>query len=220
VRPHGSPHDDAANPAPQSAGGAVGSSVRRVEDARLLRGAGRFVDDVDRPGQLWLRVVRASSAHAELTGVERDRALEVPGVHAVLTAADLHPVPRIPVRLGPFDQPLDAYLQPVLAEGRVRYVGEPVAAVVAEDPYLAEDAAELVGAELEPLPVVLDAREAVEPDAPALHDGGNEALTLERGYGDAEAAFARAAHVVEIEVEVGRSRRAGSSPTTTRRSTG
>jgi aerobic carbon-monoxide dehydrogenase large subunit len=204
VTPHGSPHDDAANPAPQSAGGAVGSSVRRVEDARLLRGAGRFVDDVDRPGQLWLRVVRASSAHAELTGVERDRALEVPGVHAVLTAADLHPVPRIPVRLGPFDQPLDAYLQPVLAEGRVRYVGEPVAAVVAEDPYLAEDAAELVGAELEPLPVVLDAREAVEPDAPALHDGGNEALTLERGYGDAEAAFARAAHVVEIEVEVGR----------------
>jgi aerobic carbon-monoxide dehydrogenase large subunit len=183
---------------------AVGSSVRRVEDARLLRGAGRFVDDVDRPGQLWVRVVRASSAHARLTGVERARALEVPGVHAVLTAADLEPVPRIPVRLGPFDQPLDAYLQPVLAEDRVRYVGEPVAAVVAEDPYVAEDAAELVIAELEPLPVVLDACEAVGSGAPELHDGGNEALVLERGYGDAEAAFARAAHVVEVEVEVGR----------------
>jgi len=183
---------------------AVGRSVRRVEDARLLRGAGRFVDDVDRPGQLWLRIVRASSAHARLTGVDRDRARELPGVHAVLVAADLDPVPRIPVRLDPFDQPLDAYLQPVLADGRIRYVGEPVAAVVADDPYLAEDAAELVAAELEPLPVVLDAREAVDPGAAELHDGGNEALVLERRYGDAAGAFARAAHVVEIEVEVGR----------------
>ena len=173
---------------------AVGSSVRRVEDARLLRGTGRFVDDVDRPGQLWLRIVRASSAHARLTGVDRERALELPGVHAVLTAEDLDPLPRIPVRLGPFDQPLDAYLQPVLADGRVRYVGEPVAAVVADDPYLAEDAAELVVAEVEPLPVALDAREAVGNGAAELHDGGNEALVLERGYGDAAGAFARAAH--------------------------
>jgi aerobic carbon-monoxide dehydrogenase large subunit len=202
--PRGSPDDDASPPAPQSAGAAVGRSVRRVEDGRLLRGAGRFVDDVDRPGQLSMRIVRASSAHARIVGIDRDRALEVTGVHAVLTAADLDPVPRIPVRLGPFDQPLDAYLQPVLADGRVRYVGEPVAAVVAEDPYLAEDAAELVVAELEPLPVVLDARAAIGSDAAELHDGGNEALVLERGYGDSAGAFARAAHVVEIEVEVGR----------------
>ncbi|HEX2104470.1 MAG TPA: xanthine dehydrogenase family protein molybdopterin-binding subunit [Solirubrobacteraceae bacterium] len=188
----------------RSHGQAVGRSVRRVEDARLLRGAGRFVDDVDRPGQLWMRVVRAASAHAEIRAIDRDRALALPGVHAVLTAADLDPVPRIPVRLGPFDRPLDAFLQPVLADGRGRYVGEPVAAVVADDPYLAEDAAELVAAELEPLPVVLDARAAVEPGAPALHQGGNEALALERGYGDVEAAFARAAHVVEVEVDVGR----------------
>jgi aerobic carbon-monoxide dehydrogenase large subunit len=183
---------------------AVGRSVRRIEDDRLLRGAGRFVDDVDRPGQVWMRVVRATSAHARLLSVDRARALELPGVHAVLAADDLDPVPHIPVRLGPFDQPLDAYLQPVLAAGRVRYVGEPVAAVVADDPYLAEDAAELVVAELEALPVVLDARAAVAPGAPELHDGGNEALTLERGYGDVEAAFERAAHVVEVDVEVGR----------------
>jgi aerobic carbon-monoxide dehydrogenase large subunit len=170
---------------------AVGRSVRRVEDARLLRGAGRFVDDVDRPGQLWMRVVRSPSAHADLRGVETAAAGELPGVRAVVTAADFDSVPRIPVRLGPFDQPLDDFLQPVLADGRVRYVGEPIAVVVADDPYVAEDAAELVACDLEPLEVVLDARET-------------EALALERGYGDVEAAFDRAAHVVEVEVDVGR----------------
>jgi aerobic carbon-monoxide dehydrogenase large subunit len=169
----------------------VGRSVRRVEDARLLTGAGRFVDDVDRPGQLWMRVVRAPAAHAELRAIDTAAAREVAGVHAIVTAADFDPVPRIPVRLGPFDQPLDDYLQPVLATDRVRYVGEPVAVVVADDPYVAEDAAELVTCDLEALPVVLDAR-----------DG--EVLTLERGYGDADGAFDRAAHVVEVEVEVGR----------------
>src|SRR4051812_6673679 len=169
----------------------VGRSVRRVEDDRLLRGAGRFVDDVDRPGQLWMRVVRAPSAHAALCAVDTAAARDVPGVRAVITAADFDPLPRIPVRLGPFDEPLDDFLQPVLAHERVRYVGEPVAAVVADDPYVAEDAAELVVCELEALDVVLDAR-----------DGA--ALELERGYGDVEGAFERAAHVVEVEVEVGR----------------
>jgi carbon-monoxide dehydrogenase large subunit/6-hydroxypseudooxynicotine dehydrogenase subunit gamma len=183
---------------------AVGRSVRRREDDRLLRGAGRFVDDVDRPGQLWMRIVRASAAHARLLAVDTERALEVPGVHTVLTAAALEPVPRIPVRLGPFDEPLDAWLQPVLACDRVRYVGEPVAAVVAEDPYVAEDAAELVAAELEGLPAVLDATAAVEAGAEPLHEGGNEATTLRRGYGDVDDAFGRAAHVVEVDVEVGR----------------
>jgi carbon-monoxide dehydrogenase large subunit/6-hydroxypseudooxynicotine dehydrogenase subunit gamma len=183
---------------------AVGRSVRRREDDRLLRGAGRFVDDVDRPGQLWMRIVRSSVAHARLLAVDTKRALEVPGVHTVLTAAALEPVPRIPVRLGPFDEPLDAWLQPVLACERVRYVGEPVAAVVAEDPYVAEDAAELVGAELEGLPAVLDATAAVEAGAEALHEGGNEAIVLRRGYGDVDDAFGRAAHVVEVDVDVGR----------------
>jgi aerobic carbon-monoxide dehydrogenase large subunit len=200
----GSSSHDAMRPGPQSAGSVVGRSVRRVEDARLLRGAGRFVDDVDRPGQLWMRVVRAGAAHANVLGIDCAAALAVPGVHAVLTAEDLDPVPRIPVRLGPFDRPLDAFLQPVLAEGRVRYVGEPVAAVVADDAYVAEDAAELVVAELEALPVALDARDAIAAGAATLHDDGNEALTLERGYGDVDGAFEQAEHVVEVEVQVGR----------------
>jgi carbon-monoxide dehydrogenase large subunit len=169
----------------------VGRSVRRVEDDRLLRGAGRFVDDVDRPGQLWMRVVRAPTAHAALHGIDTAAARDVPGVHAILTAADFDPVPRIPVRLETADAPLDDYLQPVLAAGEVRYVGEPVAAVVADDPYVAEDAAERVVCDLDALDVVLDTR-----------DG--EILTLDRGYGDVDGAFERAAHVVEVEVEVGR----------------
>src|SRR3954465_13259355 len=167
----------------------VGRSARRNEDERLLRGGGRFVDDVDRSGQLWMRVVRAPSAHAKLLGVDTAAAREVPGVRAVVTAADLNPVPPIPLRLRPFDQPLDDFLQPVLAVERVRYVGEPVAAVVADDPYVAEDAAELVACELDALNVVLDAR-------------GGAAFTLRRGYGDVDEAFERAARVVDVEVEV------------------
>ena len=184
---------------------AVGQRIRRREDQRLLRGAGHFVDDVNRAGQLWMRVVRASSAHARIAGVDLEPARALPGVHAALCADDLGELPCIPLRLGPFDQPLDAFLQPVLARDRVRYVGEPVAVVVAEDAYLAEDAAELVRVEYEELPVVLDAREAVAAGAPALRDGQpNECTTLRRGYGDVESAFARAAHVVSVEVRVGR----------------
>ena len=165
----------------------------RNEDARLLRGLGRFVDDVDRPGQLHARVVRSTQAHAGLTRVDGERARAHRGVHAVLTAADLRPMPRIPVRLGPFDQPLDDHLQPLLADGEVRYVGEPVAVVVSEDPYGAEDAAELVAIEYDAREAVLDARNA------PVH-----AATLRRGYGDADEAFAGAAHVCELELYVSR----------------
>jgi carbon-monoxide dehydrogenase large subunit/6-hydroxypseudooxynicotine dehydrogenase subunit gamma len=170
----------------------VGRSVRRVEDARLLTGAGRFVDDVDRAGQLWMRVVRSPSAHAELRGIDTAAAREIDGVCAVVTAADLgDPPPHIPVRLETADAPLGDCLQPVLATGRVRYVGEPVAVVVADDPYVAEDAAELVTCDLEALDVVLDA-------------GTDPVVQLERRFGDVDAAFAKADRVVEVEVEVGR----------------
>jgi aerobic carbon-monoxide dehydrogenase large subunit len=166
--------------------------TRRREDARLLRGAGHFVDDVDRPGQLWMRVVRADVAHARILAVDAARARALPGVAAVVTGADLAGVDRIPMRLGSTDEDLSAYLQPVLALDEVRYVGEPVAAVVAEDPYLAEDAAELVAVEYEELPVLVGA------------DGAEPCTVLRRGFGDAEAGFAGAAHVEELEVVMGR----------------
>jgi carbon-monoxide dehydrogenase large subunit/6-hydroxypseudooxynicotine dehydrogenase subunit gamma len=184
---------------------AVGQRIQRLEDPRLLLGLGRFVDDVDRPGQVWMRVVRASTAHARITSVDLEAARALPGVHVALAAEHLGDVPTIPLRLGPADEPLDAYLQPVLASERVRYVGEPVAVVVADDPYLAEDAADLVRVEFEELPVVLDAREAAAAGSPALRDGlPNECTTLRRGYGDVEGAFERAARVVSVDVRVGR----------------
>jgi carbon-monoxide dehydrogenase large subunit len=173
----------------------LGEPVRRLEDDRLLRGAGRFADDVDRAGQRFLRVVRSSAAHARITGIETWAAMAIPGVHAVLTAADLSAdlgqVPVIPMRIPPADRDLTEFLQPVLAGDEVRYVGEPVAAVLADDPYLAEDAAELVAVDYEELEPVLDA-------------AGHEATRIEVGYGDTEAAFAGAAHVVQADVRIGR----------------
>ncbi len=177
----------------------------RVEDARLLAGQGRFVDDVDLPGQLWMRVVRSQVAHAIVRDVDTSAARAAEGVHSVVTAADLPEVGPIPVRVQVADQPLEPYLQPVLARERVRYVGEPVAVVLAGDPYAAEDAAELVAIEYEPLPAAVDLRAALDPGAPALFEGsGNQAAELEMGYGDVEAAFAHAAHVTRAELTIGR----------------
>ncbi|HEX2182250.1 MAG TPA: xanthine dehydrogenase family protein molybdopterin-binding subunit [Rubrobacteraceae bacterium] len=183
---------------------AVGRRIGRLEDRRLLRGLGHFVDDVNLAGQLWMRVLRAPLAHARIEGIDAEAALAFPGVEAVLTGEDLEGIPPIPVRTAS-EHRLDEFLQPVLASERVRYVGEPVAVVVADDPYLAEDAAELIEVSYEALPVALDAREAVEADAPQLRDeAGNEAATLSMGYGDVEEAFRRAARVVEAEVKIGR----------------
>ena len=183
---------------------AVGRRIGRLEDRRLLRGLGHFVDDVNRTGQLWMRVLRAPLAHARIESIDAEAALALPGVEAVLTGEDVEGVPPIPVRTAT-EHRLDEFLQPVLARERVRYVGEPVAVVLAEDPYLAEDAAELIEVDYEALPVALDARTAVETDAPQLRDeASNEAATLSMGYGDVEEAFRRAARVVEAEVKIGR----------------
>ncbi|MCB5183459.1 xanthine dehydrogenase family protein molybdopterin-binding subunit [Streptomyces antimicrobicus] len=176
--------------------GALGRSVPRLEDDRLLRGRGRFHDDVVRPGQLWLRVVRSPLAHAEIRGVDTARAAALPGVVAVVTAADLPAHLRIPVRQPHPGLDFTPHLQPPLARGHVRYAGEPVAAVLAEDPYLAEDAAELVALDLAEREPVLDARTA--PAATC------EVGVVDFGYGDVDAAFAGAAHVVAAELRTGR----------------
>src|SRR5215472_13367658 len=149
--------------------GYVGSRLRRREDPRLLAGAGSFADDEDRPGQLWMRVVRSPVALAALGAVDTSGALALDGVRAVLTGADISLAP-IPVRVSPDPGQLLPYLQPVLARDRVRYVGEPVAVVVADDPYLAEDGADLVAAEYAEIAPVRDARAACAPGAPQLFD--------------------------------------------------
>lgn len=182
----------------------VGKRVPRLEDRRLLRGVGRFVDDVDLPGQLHMKVVRADVAHARVGRVSLEAAARAPGVRLAIAAADLGEVPTIPLRLD-FGVELDPYLQPVLATDRVRYVGEPVAAVVAEDPYAAEDAAALVEVDYAPLGVVLDPLEAIAASGTSLREGrANEAAELRKSFGDVEAAFERASHVVSARLRVGR----------------
>jgi aerobic carbon-monoxide dehydrogenase large subunit len=172
---------------------AVGRSVRRIEDRRLLTGRGKYAADFRLPGMLHAAVLRSAHAHARLGAISVANALACPGVVAVVTADDLGDVGRIPVRLGPRPS-IVACLQPPLARDKVRYVGEPVAFVVAESRYLAEDALEAIEVDYDPLPAIADARRAVEGDAPVLHEaiGGNIVATLHTHKGDAMAAMATA----------------------------
>jgi len=170
----------------------IGARVPRKEDPRLLRGQGRFGADMSRPGQVWARMVRSPVAHGRLRAVHTTRAAAAPGVVAVVTAADLPGRLEIPVRLDVQGIDLTDYLQPVLAAETVRYVGEPLAVVLADDPYLAEDAAELVDADIDAAPAVLDAAD------------GRVAAEFSLGYGDVAAAFDAAEHVVRTEISIGR----------------
>ena len=137
----------------------IGQSVERLEDPPLVTGRGRFAGDINFPRQLHMRIVRSNHAHANIASIDTDAARALPGVVAVWTADDIADVPPIDFREGPIEK-LAPYRQPVLAQHKVRYVGEPVAAVFAEDPYVAEDAADLVTMEVEELPPLLVAREA------------------------------------------------------------
>jgi aerobic carbon-monoxide dehydrogenase large subunit len=178
----------------------VGQPVKRLEDLPLVTGRGRYAGDINFPGQLHMRVVRSSHAHGRIVSVDASRALAAPGVTAVWTAADVSELRPIALREGP-DEHLDPYLQPILAARRVRYVGEPVAAVFGDDPYRAEDAAERVRLEIEELPALMSAQ-----DAPGEFDAGRstEPLVIRKGYGDVEASF-RAAHaVIELDLSIGR----------------
>jgi len=155
----------------------VGVSIKRLEDPRLLRGAGRYVDDVVRPGMAHAVIVRSAHAHARLRHVDLRRALAHPAVLGGVTGADLaEPVRVIPLRSGARPE-LAPYLQPPLARERVRYVGEPVAVLVASDRAAAEDARELVEIDYEPLPAVVAAGEAASESAPRLFAEGNVAAS-------------------------------------------
>src|SRR6202171_4106920 len=148
----------------------IGSRVARIEDDALLRGRGRFVDDIVVPGILHVAFVRSPHAHALIRSVSKSAALAAAGVHAVLTLEDLAPVlaQRRMLRHSNSGTPLDRVWPFALADGEVSYVGETVALVVADDRYLAEDAAALVDIDYETLPAAADCRKAAEPDAPAV----------------------------------------------------
>ncbi len=181
----------------------VGSPIERVEDLRFLRGKGEYVDDVTRPGLLHAVILRSAVAHGRIVAIDAGAALARPGVHAVITAADIGTIPTIPLR----QEQLDAFApfeQPVIATGTVRYVGEPVAVVVADSAALAEDAAEAIVIDIAPLPVIAD-RATAESGAPLFaRAGSNLAGTLTAVKGDADAAFRTAAYVRREQFQVQR----------------
>ena len=180
-------------------GRVFGNREKRLEDPALLRGRGRFVDDLRLPGALHAAFLRSPFAHAAIRGIDAAAALALPGVHAVYTMDDLRPHlvnERLVVGM-----PSAAYKQdinrPALADGEVVHVGEPVAVVVAESRYLAEDAAALIEVDYDPLPVMADARTALEEGAPKAHSASPDNLvaSFRVVFGDIDAAFAGAAHV-------------------------
>lgn len=184
----------------------IGESVRRREDPRLLRGEAKFVDDVNINGQLHMSVVRSSVAHGLIVKIDADEARRLPGVRLVIDATDIPAlVPLEEIGYHEVYPQIDDYLHPVFASDRVRYVGQPVAAVIADNPYLAEDAAGLVQVEYELLPPVLDPQFAMSPGAEALFEGqSNESVCIEKSYGEVDQAFEQAAHVVTGRYVTGR----------------
>ena len=191
--------DSAEPPASDPAARLLGQPMRRVEDRALLMGRGRYVDDFPVSRQtLHAHVLRSPHAHAVIRRIDIAAALAQAGVHAVITGEDVRKLSD------PF---LVALKVPVpqwaLAVERVRYVGEPVALILADSRYLAEDAAELIAVEYEPLPVVVDPRAAAAAGAVLLHpDAGTNVVSSRHfTYGDPDGAFARAEKRVSLEVE-------------------
>jgi aerobic carbon-monoxide dehydrogenase large subunit len=186
---------------------AVGQPVSRKEDPVLLRGEGRYADDLNRPDQLYAVMVRSRIAHGTIGSIDAAAAREMPGVRAVILAEDLDAagIRNMPAAAGK-NRDGSATPRPPqrpLAAGRVRYVGEPIAMVVAETAKLAKDAAEAVFADIDPLPAVTTAGEAAAPGAPLLHDDAPGNLCMDFHYGDVEkvaAAFAEAAHVTKLSL--------------------
>jgi aerobic carbon-monoxide dehydrogenase large subunit len=186
----------------------IGAPIRRVEDRKFLVGRGRYVADIELAGELHCVLVRASHAHAELRVVDTRQALSAPGVVAVYTGADMaadgvgpmRPLWAIRCSDGSIMAEPPRY---ALARERVRHIGEPIAAVIAETRAQALDAAELVEVDYQPLAAVIDSRAALRPDAPQLHDGavGNVCFRFHRGDEAAvRRAFDAASHVVQLDL--------------------
>ncbi len=179
-------------------GRGIGVSAKRKEDAKLLTGRGRYVDDLKLPRMLHMAVVRSPHAHATITGIDSAAARAMPGVEAVLTAADLEFAAGIPCGSNPTGEMVQP-ARPVLATGKVRHMGEPVAVVLAADRYLARDAADAVVVSYDPLPPVIGVEAAMAEGAPAIHEEvpDNIGLVLTQKTDGFDEAFARADVVVE-----------------------
>ncbi len=186
--------------------GVIGQRVLRKEDARFLTGSGQYTDDVTLPHQVYATFLRSPHAHAAIRGIDTAKAKAAPGVLAVYTAADLTGVNGLPcgwLITGTDGKPMNEPPHPVLASGKVRYVGDPVAVVVAESIVQAKDAAELIDVDYDVLPAVVNVMDALKPGAPQIHAeaAGNRCYTWALGDKAAvDAAFAKAAHVTRIDI--------------------
>jgi carbon-monoxide dehydrogenase large subunit len=186
----------------------AGQPVKRLEDQRLLTGKGRFIDDRPEDGALWLHVLRSPHAHARIVSIDHAAASEMDGVVAVYTGADLvaddmGTLPTLLVFQRPDGSPMTAPPRRLLAHEVVRFAGEPVAAVVATSRLAAQNAAEAIAVEYHALPAVIDPAEAIKPGAPAVWAEAPDNVVAAMSYGDAaavEAAFAKAAHVVSLDL--------------------
>jgi carbon-monoxide dehydrogenase large subunit len=183
----------------------IGQPVRRSEDPKLVRGEGRYADDVNREGQAYAVLVRSTIAHGVIRGIDTSTAKAMPGVLAVLTAADLAGYGNLKSSLplkSRDGSPIRYVPRPALTSDKVRFVGDPLACVIAETVAQAKDAAEAVTLDIEPLAPVLIPAEAVKPGAPLVFDEVPNNIALDYHYGDAGKvadAFAKAKHVTRLE---------------------
>ncbi len=184
----------------------VGQPVRRAEDPTLVQGAGRYTDDINIPGQLYAAMVRSQYAHGEIKGIDTEAALAMPGVKAVITAADLSEYGALVCNMrfkGVDGELIKSPERRAMASSKVHYLGEIVAAVIADTAIHAQDAAEAVVVDMEALPAVTDVREALADGAPLIHDEAPKNLSGRYHFGDSEkvaAAFAKAAHITKVRV--------------------
>ncbi|MBQ10777.1 MAG: hypothetical protein CMJ45_04430 [Planctomyces sp.] len=187
----------------------IGRPIKRFEDASLITGNGSFIDDMTLPDMLHAVVIRSVHSHARIRSIDVAGATKLEGIVEVLTGADLAgTLPDLPIRpMG--DRAVEEFnapQHPILAQEKVCYVGQPVAVVVAQDPYLARQGAELVTVDYEPLPQVLNPDEATGEDAPIIHPGlgTNVAMRSVQQGGDVERAFTQASHVIRQKYDVQR----------------
>ena len=188
--------------------GGIGASVRRKEDARFLTGRGTYTDDINRPGQLYAYILRSPHAHAEIGSVDTSKAKKAPGVVAVFTGTDIAAdnVGGLPCGWGVKSKdgsPMIEPPHPVLAQGRVRHVGDPVAAVIAETREQAKDASEQIAIAYKTLPAVIEATDAIKSGKPQIWDAAKGNVCFDWHIGDpaaVDAAFKKAAHVTKIDI--------------------
>jgi carbon-monoxide dehydrogenase large subunit len=186
-------------------GTGIGAPVRRKEDFRFLTGKGNYVDDINRPNQTHAYILRSPHAHATLGKIDTSKAKAAPGVIAVYTGEDMK-VGGLPTGWGITSKDGSAMKEPphpVLAQGKVRHVGDPVAVVIAETKAQAKDAAELIAVAYQPLPAAASLEAALKPGAPTVHDSAPDNVCYVWAIGDqakTDAAFAKAAHITKIEI--------------------